>query len=193
MARTPSNMVDIGTKAPGFNLIEPLTNTQKSLSDYVGKPLLVVFSCNHCPYVLHILESFVSYANDMMNKGLSVVMINSNDVDNYADDSPEKMVDLVNQYGFKFSYLYDETQDAAIAYQAACTPDFFLFNEQHSLVYRGQFDSSRPRNDDPVTGSDLRQATEALLEGKSITDKQLPSLGCNVKWKEGNAPDYFNS
>lgn len=191
MARTPSNMIDIGTKAPDFNLVEPLTKKHKTLADYDAKPLLVIFSCNHCPYVLHILESFVNYTNDMMAKGLSVVMINSNDVDNYADDSPEKMIDLIQQYGFKFSYLYDETQDIAKAYQAACTPDFFLFNDQHTLVYRGQFDSSRPRNDDPVTGSDLRQASEALLTGKAITQNQLPSLGCNIKWKEGNAPEIL--
>ncbi len=193
MARTPSNMIDIGTKAPSFDLLEPLTGQNKSLSNYDNKPILVVFSCNHCPYVLHILNSFVDYANDMMGKGLSVVMINSNDVDNYADDSPEKMVELVNEYGFNFPYLYDETQAIAKAYQAACTPDFFLFNDQHNLVYRGQFDSSRPRNDDPITGADLRAASDALLNGQTITKNQLPSLGCNVKWKEGNAPDYFNS
>ena len=193
MARTPSNMIDIGTNAPDFNLFEPLTGSSKSLSQYSNKPLLVVFSCNHCPYVLHILESFVQYTNDMMNKGLSIVMINSNDVDNYEADSPDKMIELVRQYKFNFSYLYDETQSVAKAYQAACTPDFFLFNEQHSLVYRGQFDSSRPRNDDPVTGADLRKASEALLADNAITENQLPSLGCNVKWKEGNAPNYFNS
>lgn len=193
MARTPSNMIDIGTQAPDFSLIEPLSNTTKSLSDFAGKPLLVVFSCNHCPYVLHILESFISYSNHMMAKGLSVVMINSNDVDNYADDSPEKMIELIKEYDIKFSYLYDESQATAKAYQAACTPDFFLFNEQHSLVYRGQFDSSRPRNDEPVTGNDLRQATEALLNHQPINEQQKPSLGCNIKWKEGNAPDSFNS
>lgn len=193
MARTPSNMIEIGTKAPDFTLIEPINNTQKSLSDYAEKPLLVVFSCNHCPYVLHILEHFVTYTNDMMSKGLSVVMINANDVENYEDDSPEKMIDLINQYGFKFSYLYDASQNTAKAYQAACTPDFFLFNDQHSLVYRGQFDSSRPRNDDAVTGADLRQATEALLSNQTIEENQLASLGCNIKWKDGNAPGYSNS
>jgi len=193
MARTPSNMIDIGTSAPDFQLIEPLTGNTVALSDYANKPLLVVFSCNHCPYVLHILESFVNYSNDLMDKGLSIVMINSNDVDNYEADSPEKMVELINQYGFKFSYLYDETQAAAKAYQAACTPDFFLFSDKHELVYRGQFDSSRPRNDDPITGNDLREASEALLAVNAITENQLPSLGCNVKWKAGNEPEYFNA
>jgi len=188
MARTPSNMINIGTKAPDFKLLEPLTQQHKALSDYANKPLLVVFSCNHCPYVLHILKSFVNYSNDMMAKGLSVVMINANDVDNYADDSPDKMIDLIHQYGFKFSYLYDESQQTALAYQAACTPDFFLFDQQHTLVYRGQFDSSRPGNDEPVTGQDLRQASEALLNGQNMTQNQLPSLGCNVKWKKGNEP-----
>lgn len=193
MARTPSNMIDIGTQAPDFKLIEPLSKTYKALSDYQGKPLLVVFSCNHCPYVIHILKSFVQYANEMTNKGLSIVMINANDVDNYSDDSPEKMIELIKQYGFEFSYLYDETQATAKVYQAACTPDFFLFNDQHSLVYRGQFDSSRPRNDDPITGADLRAASDALLQGQAISDNQFPSLGCNIKWKDNNAPDYFNS
>jgi len=186
-------MIDIGTVAPNFKLIDPLTNKIKTLSDYANKPLLVVFACNHCPYVLHILESFVTYSNDMMAKGLQVVMINSNDIENYAADNPEKMIDLVKQYGFQFSYLYDEDQTVAKAYQAACTPDFFLFNEQHCLVYRGQFDSSRPSNDTPVTGQDLRDATEELLSGHAITKNQLPSMGCNIKWKEGNAPDDSNS
>jgi len=193
MAKTLSNMIDIGTKAPNFNLLEPLTGTIKSLSQYHQKPILVVFSCNHCPYVLHILHQFVDYANDMMKKGLSIVMINSNDVDQFADDRPEKMIELIHKYDFKFSYLYDETQSIAKDYQAACTPDFYLFNDLHTLVYRGQFDSSRPGNDEPVTGSDLRAASEALLKGQAITQNQLPSLGCNVKWQDGNAPDYFNS
>lgn len=192
MAKTPSNMIDIGTKAAEFHLLEPLNNTQKSSTDYAGKPLLLVFSCNHCPYVLHILKSFVSYSNEMMDKGLSVVMINSNDVDNYAADSPAKMIDLIHEYNFKFAYLYDASQTVAKAYQAACTPDFFLFNEQHLLVYRGQFDASRPGNNERVSGDDLRQATQALLNGSRVTEQQLPSLGCNIKWKEGNAPDYFN-
>ncbi len=193
MARTPSNMIDIGTIAPDFNLTEPLTGKHIALSNFTNKPLLVVFSCNHCPYVLHILNEFVRYADDMMPQGLSIVMINANDVANYVDDSPEKMIELIQKYTFKFPYLYDESQAIAKAYQAACTPDFFLFDAQHTLVYRGQFDSSRPRNNDPITGKDLRAATEALLKGRPINKQQTPSLGCNIKWKAGNAPDYFNS
>lgn len=192
MARTPSNMIDIGTTAPNFELPEPNNANQAvSLDSFKGKPLLVVFSCNHCPYVLHILNSFVNYTHQFMSQGLSVVMINSNDVDNYAADSPAKMVELIEQYGFKFPYLYDESQTVAKAYQAACTPDFFLFNDAHELVYRGQFDSSRPSNDDPVTGKDLSDATAALLENSAITDQQLPSLGCNIKWKTGNEPAHI--
>lgn len=193
MARTPSNMVDIGTKAPDFNLLNPVTGQSVSLSDYANKPLLVVFSCNHCPYVLHILKSFVTYSDEFINKGLEVVMINSNDIENYAADSPEKMVELSNEYAFNFAYLYDASQEVAKAYQAACTPDFFLFDDTHHLVYRGQYDSSRPRNDDPITGQDLRQASQALLNNEAISKDQLASLGCNIKWKEGNSPDYFNA
>jgi len=153
--------------------------------------LLVVFSCNHCPFVLHILNQFSDYARDYQKKGLSIVMINANDVDNYADDSPQKMIELTKEYGFNFPYLYDESQQTAIAYQAACTPDLFLFDSQHKLVYRGQFDGSRPGNDIPVTGNDLTEATEALLNQQVIPTDQIPSLGCNIKWKPGNEPEYF--
>lgn len=189
MTRTPSTMLAIGTQAPGFNLPEPRSGHSVSLEDFRGKPLLVVFSCNHCPYVIHILESFAEYANDAVQKGLSVVMINANDVDNYADDSPEKMTGLSDQYGFEFPYLYDESQAVATAYRAACTPDFFLFNQQHELVYRGQYDSSRPGNDVAVSGEDLKAASEAVLQGELISENQLPSMGCNIKWKAGNEPE----
>lgn len=191
MSRTPSTMLAIGTQAPNFDLPEPVSGQTISLSDFRAKPLLVVFSCNHCPYVIHILESFTEYANEAVSKDLSVVVINANDVDNYADDSPEKMINLSNQYGFQFPYLYDESQAVAMAYQAACTPDFFLFNAQHELVYRGQYDGSRPGNDVAVTGVDLKAASDAVLQNLSIEQNQLPSMGCNIKWKAGNAPDYF--
>ena len=191
MSRTPSTMLELGTSAPDFSLLEPAMSSQVSLADYAGKPLLVVFSCNHCPFVLHILKQFSDYAKNFQSKGLSVVMINSNDVGNYEADSPEKMVELIAQYDLSFSYLYDETQQVATAYQAACTPDLFLFNAQHKLVYRGQFDGSRPGNDIPVTGEDLTLATEALLNNQPISTDQIPSLGCNIKWKQGNEPDYF--
>ncbi len=191
MSRTPSTMLDIGTKAPDFRLPDPASGNYVGLSDYQGQPLLVIFSCNHCPYVIHILESFTAYANSAQQKGLSVVMINANDVENYPDDSPLKMVDLSTQYNFEFPYLYDESQAVALAYRAACTPDFFLFNQQHELVYRGQYDSSRPGNETPVSGSDLKTATDALLAGESLQSQQLPSMGCNIKWRADNEPEYF--
>ncbi len=193
MARTPSTMLELGTSAPDFSLPEPKTQKTISLKDFSSQPLLVVFACNHCPYVIHILQKFVEFSNEYKDKGLSIVMINANDVENYADDSPLKMIELAEQYGFNFPYLYDETQQVAQAYQAACTPDLFLFDHQHKLVYRGQFDSSRPRNDDPITGADLRRAVDALLQGGDMPTEQIPSLGCNIKWKAGNEPDYFHS
>jgi len=191
MARTPSTMLELGTLAPDFSLKEPKSGNSVSLSEFSGKPVLVVFACNHCPYVIHILSQFTEFTREYQPRGLSVVMINANDVENYTDDSPQKMIELGQQYGFTFPYLYDESQQVAKDYQAACTPDLFLFDAQHSLVYRGQFDSSRPRNDDPVNGADLRQAVDALLQGQAMTAEQIPSLGCNIKWKAGNEPDYF--
>ena len=190
MARTPSTMLKLGTQAPEFSLLEPASGSQVSLNNFKDSPVLIVFSCNHCPYVLHIIDSFVSMANSYLDKGLSTVWINANDVEHYPDDSPEKMVQLVRDHGFKFPYLYDQTQQVAQAYQAACTPDFFLFDSAHRLVYRGQYDASRPGNNEPVTGHDLKLAIDALLAGNPVTEDQLPSLGCNVKWKAGNEPDY---
>lgn len=191
MARTPSTMLEIGTAAPDFSLPDPVSAKNVSLADFAGRPLLVVFSCNHCPYVLHILESFTEYANDAQRQGMSVVMINANDVDNYPDDSPEKMVELSKSYSFEFPYLFDEAQSVASAYQAACTPDFFLFNQHHELVYRGQYDAARPGNDEPVSGTDLKAATQALLSGAALPVNQMPSMGCNIKWRAGNEPAYF--
>jgi len=191
MARTPSTMLDIGTSAPDFNLPEPATGKRVSRNDFSNKPLLVIFSCNHCPYVIHILDSLTEFANAVQNRGLAVVMINSNDVANYADDSPDKMIELSKQNGFEFPYLYDESQSVAQAYHAACTPDFFLFNEFHELVYRGQYDGSRPSNDIIVDGVDLKAACEALLSKGILPVDQLPSMGCNIKWKPGNEPAYF--
>lgn len=193
MARTPSTMLDLGTPAPDFSLPDPVSGTTVSLSDYVGRPLLVVFACNHCPYVLHILSAFVDVAREYGEKGLGIVMINANDVANYPDDSPEKMIALAREYGFDFPYLYDESQAVAQAYQAACTPDFFLFDGDHRLYYRGQFDGARPHSDEPVTGADLRTAADALLAGQPAPAEQLPSLGCNIKWKAGNEPEYFSA
>jgi len=182
-------MLEIGTEAPSFILPEPATGKQVSLSDYAGKPLLVVFSCNHCPYVLHIIDSFTEFANQAQGEGLAVVMISANDVAGYPDDSPEKMVSLAQRCSFEFPYLYDESQQVARAYRAACTPDFFLFDVGHRLVYRGQYDASRPGNDVAVSGEDLKTAVEAVLSGGQVPGEQIPSVGCNIKWRAGNEPD----
>ena len=190
MALTPSNMLDLGTPAPHFRL----PNTQGRLlspDDFKdAKALLVVFMCNHCPYVKHIRSALAAFAREYQPKGLAMVGINANDAANYPDDSPEKMVDEVAAAGYSFHYLYDETQETAKAYRAACTPDFFLFDKDRKLVYRGQFDDSRPGNNIPVTGKDLRAAVSAVLAGKEISGDQQPSIGCNIKWKAGNAPSY---
>ncbi len=192
MARVNSTMLELGTTAPAFDLPEPATGNQVKLADFSDAPLLVVFACNHCPFVLHIIEQFAAFAREYHDRGLQVVMINSNDVDNYPDDSPDKMVELARRYDFSFPYLYDESQQAAAAYQAACTPDLYLFDDEHRLVYRGQFDDARPGNDAPVTGADLRRAVDQLLNKEEIGSDQKPSLGCNIKWKPGNEPDYFS-
>ncbi len=191
MAQTPSTMLEIGTPAPAFSLPEAGSGRTVDLQDFSGKPLLVVFSCNHCPYVLHILDSFTDFANSAGRQGLAVVMISANDVAGYPDDSPEKMAALAQRMGFDFPYLYDESQAVAIAYRAACTPDFFLFDTGHRLVYRGQYDSARPGNSEPVSGADLRAAVSALMGGHEISTEQVPSVGCNIKWRAGNEPDYF--
>jgi len=188
MAQTPSTMLDLGTGAPDFTLPEPLTGNQVSLSDQQGKPLLVVFSCNHCPYVLHIIDSFVSLANASLKRGLAVVMISANDVTGYPQDGPLKMAEFARDHGFEFPYLYDESQQIATAYQAACTPDFFLFDAAHRLAYRGQYDGSRPGNQEPVDGVDLQAAVDSVLAGDAVANAQIPSVGCNIKWRTDNQP-----
>ena len=163
-----------------------------SLETFKNYPaLLVVFICNHCPYVIHIRDSFISFATEYESKGLGIVAISSNDIENHPDDSPEKMRDNSLKYAYPFPYLFDENQEVAKAYRAACTPDFFLYDKDRTLVYRGQYDSSRPKNSIPVTGEDIREATETLLKGEKITAEQSPSMGCNIKWKKGAEPDYF--
>lgn len=191
MVQTASTMLELGTKAPDFSLPEPASGKAVSNSDFSGQPLLVVFACNHCPYVIHIIEQFSQFAEEYQHKGLRTVMINANDVDKHPDDSPQKMAELANKYKFSFPYLYDENQQVAKDYRAACTPDLFLFDANHMLVYRGQFDTSRPGNNEPVTGQDLRVAADRLLMGQDMPLQQLPSMGCNIKWKAGNEPDYF--
>jgi peroxiredoxin len=191
MARTPSTMLPLGTKAPDFSLVN-VDGRTVSLADFNGAPaLLVVFMCNHCPFVKHLAAALAQFAQEYMQKKVAVVGINSNDVASYPADSPEQMVHEAEDQGYTFPYLYDETQGVAKVYRAACTPDFFLFDRDQRLVYRGQFDSSRPDNGVPITGADLRAAVDAVLAGKKPSDKQMPSIGCNIKWKPGNEPDYF--
>lgn len=193
MVRTASTMMlSLGEKAPDFALPDTEGRVVR-LSDFDGAPaLLVIFMCNHCPYVKHIADELARFAKEYQAKGVAIVGINSNDVANYPDDSPEKMREEVKLRGYTFPYLYDETQEVAKAYRAACTPDFFLFDKEHRLVYRGQFDDSRPSNGVPVTGKDLRAALDAVLSGKPVPPDQKPSLGCNIKWKPGNEPEYFS-
>ncbi|MEA3291301.1 MAG: thioredoxin family protein [Pseudomonadota bacterium] len=194
MARTLSTMLNLGVSAPGFTL--PNTNPNVggetvSLDDFKGaRALLVVFMCNHCPYVIHIRDAFAGFAREYKVKGLEVVAISANDVATHPDDRPELMATDAEKYGYSFPYLYDESQSVAQAYQAACTPDFFLFDGDRKLYYRGQFDDARPRNDEPVNGKDMRAAVDALLAGAPAPSEQKPSMGCNIKWKAGQEPDY---
>ena len=191
MARTESTMLALGTQAPDFSLKSTEGNSV-SLADFNGaKALLVIFMCNHCPYVVHLRSALTEFAKEYQDKGLAIVGINSNDVENYPDDSFEKMVEEKAAAGYPFPYLFDETQVVAKAYRAACTPDFFLFDANQKLAYRGQWDASRPRNDLPITGQDIRAAVDAVLTGRPPSAEQIPSMGCNIKWKPGNEPDYY--
>lgn len=192
MVLTASTMLPLGTAAPDFSLPDTMGNIVK-LSDFKGSPaLLVIFMCNHCPYVKHVREGLAALAKEYQGRGVAVVGINSNDVENYPDDSPDKMAEEVMSAGYTFPYLFDETQEVAKAYRAACTPDFYVFDHNQHLVYRGQMDDSRPKSGDPVTGQDLRAALDAVLAGKDVPADQVPSAGCNIKWKPGNEPDYFS-
>ena len=191
MSQTPSTMLAIGTPAPEFLLPDVISGDLVDIKTFSDRALLVVFSCNHCPYVLHILESFSEFAAGAQQQGLGVVMISANDVTNFPHDSPQKMAALAQHYGFEFPYLYDESQQVALAYRAACTPDFFLFDAEHRLVYRGQYDAARPGSEVPVSGEDMRAAVAALLASEAISETQIPSVGCNIKWRGGNEPDYF--
>ncbi len=192
MAKTLSTMLELGTTAPNFSLPDTVSGSTTSLSDFGGKPLLVAFICNHCPYVVLIKDELAAFADDYQAKGLQVVAINANDTDNYPDDSPEKMTAFAKENNFNFPYLFDETQNVAKAYMAACTPDFFMFDKKGLLFYRGQFDRARPNSGVPVTGEDMRRAADALLLSAERPENQIASMGCNIKWKPGNAPDYFN-
>ena len=191
MSLTPSTMLPLGTTAPDFKLPDTGGKTV-SLADFKGQPaLLVIFICNHCPYVIHLRAGLAQFARDYLPRHVGIVGISANDAVNYPADSPDKMKEEAKKAGYLFPYLYDETQAVAKSYRAACTPDIFLFDKNQRLVYRGQFDASRPNNGIPVTGNDLRAALDAVLAGKAVSEKQIPSIGCNIKWKAGNAPDYF--
>ncbi len=191
MVRTASTMLPLGTLAPDFSLCDP-EGKVVSLADFDGAAaLLVAFLCNHCPYVKHIADHFAQLARQYQPRGVAIVGINSNDYRMFPDDSPEKMRDEIVRRGYTFPYLVDASQEVAKAYRAACTPDFFLFDRQRRLFYRGQMDSSRPGNDLPITGADLRRALDAVLEDRPAPEEQWPSLGCNIKWKPGNEPEYF--
>jgi peroxiredoxin len=185
-------MLPLGTQAPDFSLVSTDGRTVR-LSDFQGAPaLLVIFMCNHCPYVIHVAPELARLTRQYQQKGVAVVGISSNDVAGYPQDSPEQMVHEAETRGYGFPYLYDESQEVAKAYRAACTPDFYVFDADQKLVYRGQMDPSRPNSDIPLTGQDLRRALDAVLAGQAVPAEQTPSLGCNIKWKPGHEPDYFN-
>jgi len=193
MVATPSTMLPLGTAAPDFRLPDT-AGRRVGRDEFAGAPaLLVAFLCNHCPFVQHLRGELARFGREYQARGLAVVAVSSNDVGAYPDDSPEKMAEEVEKVGYTFPYLFDETQEVAKAYRAACTPDFFLFDAARRLVYRGQFDASRPGNGVPVTGADLRAAADAVLAGRPAPAEQRPSIGCNIKWKPGNAPDYFGA
>lgn len=183
-----STMLPLGTEAPGFALTDTVSGDVVSLDALTGRAVVVMFICNHCPYVKHIQHGLVEFGNDYADKDVSLVGIGSNDAVNYPDDGPEQLGAVAREYGYAFPVLYDETQEVALAYTAACTPDFFVFGPDRTLVYRGRFDESRPNSDVPVTGKDLRAAIDGVLDDSGATATQYPSMGCSIKWKSGNEP-----
>lgn len=190
MAKTPSTMLALGTIAPDFDLPDP-SGRRYRLADFAEfRALVVVFMCNHCPFVQNIREGLARFGRDSDEAGVAMVAINSNDAVTHPHDSPAAMAEEIERFGYTFPYLVDETQEVAKAYQAACTPDFYVFDEERKLVYRGQFDGARPGNGVPVTGNSLRAAMTQLLDGQPVTIDQQPSIGCNIKWKPGNDPAY---
>lgn len=192
MVLTNSQMLDLGTRAPSFSLPDVVSGKMVSLESFDdAQALLVMFICRHCPYVKHVQEELARIGRDYQGRSLGIVAISSNDAENYPEDAPERLKEMAESLGFTFPFCYDESQETAKAYSAACTPDFFLFDRERRLVYRGQLDDSRPGNDRPVTGRDLRAAIDAVLEGRPVNPNQRPSTGCNIKWKPGNAPSYF--
>ncbi|PSO76427.1 MAG: thioredoxin family protein [Cyanobacteria bacterium QS_4_48_99] len=192
MALTESTMMPLGTKAPDFQLRDTVSGETITLNKFANqKALLVIFMCYHCPFVQHVKEEIARIDKDYAGKGLGIVAISANDVETHPDDAPENLKAMAQELGFNFPFCYDETQEIAKAYTAACTPDFFLFDADRKLAYRGQLDDSRPNSDAPVNGKDLRAAIDAVLAGKGVGSDQKPSIGCNIKWKPGNEPPYF--
>lgn len=192
MARTPSQMIDLGTEAPNFSLQDTVSGRNISLDDFPdAKGFMIAFICNHCPFVQLIRHEFARYGREYTERGIAVIAINSNDIVAHPEDGPDAMRDDARRFGYTFPYCLDADQSVAKVYHAACTPDLYLFNAERRLVYRGQFDDARPGNDVPVTGADLRAASEALLTGLPIPEPQKASLGCNIKWKPGNEPTYY--
>lgn len=191
MARRESRMLELGTPAPRFALPDAVSGKVVTLGSLSESPaLLVAFICNHCPFVKHILDGFASFAREYGPRGLTVVAISSNDVNEYPEDAPAEMAKLARAKEFTFPYLYDESQEVARAYEAICTPDFFLFDRDRRLAYRGQFDASRPGGRVPVTGADMRAAVDALLRNAAVSGEQRPSVGCSIKWKAGREPEW---
>ena len=192
MVKVNSTMLPLGTQAPSFSLYDPEGNLFTLDHSSKSNAFLVMFICNHCPFVHHIRKELARLANDYIKRDVSIIAINSNDYETHPGDSPEKMKDEIMEWGYNFPYLVDEDQSVAIAYQASCTPDFFLFDSQQQLVYRGQLDGGRPSNDIPVNGRDIRTALDTLLAGDDVSEEQVPSVGCNIKWKPNNSPEWFN-
>jgi peroxiredoxin len=193
MVQTPSTMIPIGTPAPDFNLMEPATGRRRSLAAFTADTLVVMFICNHCPFVIHVRDEITRLTRDYAGRGVDFVAINSNSAVSHPQDGPVHMAELARELGWTFPFLFDETQTVANAYHAACTPDFYVFDRERRLRYRGQLDASRPSNGIPVTGADLRAAIEAVTTGRPAAAEQRPSIGCNIKWAPGNEPDYFTA
>jgi thiol-disulfide isomerase/thioredoxin len=186
-------MLPLGTTAPEFTLIEPATARRRSLSEFGAPATVIMFICNHCPFVIHVRDEITRLAREYAAKGVAFIAINSNSQESHPQDGPQHMAELVRETGWSFPFLFDETQEVAKRYHAACTPDFYVFDRDRRLAYRGQLDDSRPSTNTPVTGRDLRAALDAVLSGRPAPAEQRPSIGCNIKWKPGNEPDYFTS
>lgn len=187
-----STMQALGSSAPEFSLPDITNNDELvSLGQFSAKPVLLMFICNHCPYVIHLIQPLTQLANQAMQRGFAVMAISANDIESYPQDAPGPMRQFARDHAFEFPYCFDQTQVVAQAYQAACTPDFFVYDHNHKLAYRGQFDDSRPGNGKPATGNDLAQALDAVLSNQAVNEQQIPSMGCSIKWQAGNEPDYF--